>query len=95
MLFNGGQNGARGIIIYDIWSHVLQIHPDLNKHAQLTTNQGQAQQVKVHFSYSVEMQSRKSINFLAFWQKPRAIVALTFLSCIFLSWCQYMLSLKL
>ena len=86
MLFNGGQNGARGIIIYDIWSHVLQIHPDLNKHAQLTTNQGQAQQVKVHFSYSVEMQSRKSINFLAFWQIPnQVIVALAFLSCIFLS----------
>ena len=42
MLFNGGQNGAMGTIIYDISSHVLQIHPDLNKHAQLTTNQGQA-----------------------------------------------------
>ena len=28
MQFNGGQNGARGIIIYDISSHVLQIHPD-------------------------------------------------------------------
>lgn len=59
MQFNGGQNGARGIIIYDISSHVLQIHPDLNKLAQLTTNQGHEQQIKVHFSYAVEIQSRK------------------------------------
>lgn len=65
MLFNGGQNGAMGTIIYDISSHVLQIHPDLNKHAQLTTNQGQAQQVKVRILYSVEIQSRKSYNLIS------------------------------